>query len=145
MGLKYTGADNEEHMPYVIHRAPAGTHERFTAFLIEHFGGAFPTWLAPVQVKIICVSDTFMDYAKSLNKELRSKFVRSEIDLSSDSLNKKIRTNTKAKIPNLLIIGEKEVEDNSVTVRKFGVKEQDTINRDLFIENLLSDIKNRAL
>ena len=145
MGLKYTGADNEEHMPYVIHRAPAGTHERFTAFLIEHFGGAFPTWLAPIQVKIICVSDTFIDYAKSLNKELRSKFVRSEIDLSSDSLNKKIRTNTKQKIPNLLIIGEKEVEDNSVTVRKFGVKEQDTVNKDLFIENLLNDIKNRAL
>ena len=145
MNLSYIGADNEEHMPYIIHRAPAGTHERFTAFLIEHFGGAFPTWLAPVQVKIICVSDAFVDYAKEINSELRRNFVRAEIDLSSDSLNKKIRTNTKAKIPNLLIIGENEVNDRSVTLRKYGIKEQETLKKDDFINQLLEKIKTRSL
>jgi threonyl-tRNA synthetase len=145
MGLTYVGADNEEHMPYIIHRAPAGTHERFTAFLIEHFGGAFPTWLAPVQVKIICVSDAFIDYAKEINSELRRNFVRSEIDLSSDSLNKKIRTNTKSKIPNLLIIGENEVNDQSVTIRRYGIKEQETLNKSDFINQLLKKIKSRSL
>jgi threonyl-tRNA synthetase len=145
MDLKYTGADNEEHMPYIIHRAPAGTHERFTAFLIEHFGGAFPTWLAPVQVKIICVSDTFSEYAKEINKLLRAKFVRSEIDLSNDSLNKKIRTNTKAKVPNILILGEKEMSDNTVTLRRFGVKEQLTIDKEEFITYITSKILNREL
>ena len=145
MNLSYIGADNEEHMPYIIHRAPAGTHERFTAFLIEHFGGAFPTWLAPVQVKIICVSDAFVDYAKEINSELRRNFVRAEIDLSSDSLNKKIRTNTKAKIPNLLIIGENEVNDQSVTLRRYGIKEQETLRKDDFIGQLLKKIKTRSL
>ncbi len=145
MNLSYIGTDNEEHMPYIIHRAPAGTHERFTAFLIEHFGGAFPTWLAPVQVKIICVSDAFVDYAKEINSELRRNFVRAEIDLSSDSLNKKIRTNTKAKIPNLLIIGENEVNDKSVTLRRYGIKEQETLKKDDFINQILEKIKTRSL
>ena len=145
MNLSYVGADNEEHMPYIIHRAPAGTHERFTAFLIEHFGGAFPTWLAPVQVKIICVSDTFLDYAKEINAELRRSFVRSEVDFSNDSLNKKIRTNTKAKIPNLIIIGENEVNDKTVTIRKFGVKEQVTIKKEEFVTQLIEKIKTRSL
>ena len=130
LNLKYIGADNQEHTPYCIHRAPAGTHERFIAFLIEHFGGAFPTWLAPVQVKILPISDAFMDYAKELEQELRSNFVRVEIDYSGDSFNKKIRNNTKAKIPNLIIIGKKKLITNEVTVRRFGIKEQETISKE---------------
>ena len=145
MNLKYTGSDNEEHMPYVIHRAPAGTHERFTAFLIEHFGGAFPTWLAPVQVKIICVSEAFTEYGKEINKLLRSNFIRCEIDLSNDSLNKKIRTHTKAKIPNVLILGEKEVNENSVTLRRFGVQEQLTMGKNEFLAHLKNKISAREL
>ena len=145
MNLTYVGADNEEHMPYVIHRAPAGTHERFTAFLIEHFGGAFPTWLAPVQVKIICVAENFQEYGKELHAELRRNFIRAEIDLSNDSLNKKIRNHTKAKIPNILILGEKEVNENTVTVRRFGIQEQQTISRDAFIQGILEKIKTRSL
>ena len=145
MNLKYTGADNEEHMPYIIHRAPAGTHERFTAFLIEHFGGAFPTWLAPIQVKIICVSDTFAEYGKEINKMLRTQFVRSEIDLSNDSLNKKIRTNTKAKVPNILILGEKEMSEQTVTLRRFGVQEQLTMGKDEFLKFIKDKISKREL
>ena len=145
MNLKYTGADNEEHMPYIIHRAPAGTHERFTAFLIEHFGGAFPTWLAPIQVKIICVSEAFVEYGKEINKLLRSNFIRSEIDLSNDSLNKKIRTNTKAKIPNILILGEKEATENTVTLRRFGVQEQLSMGKAEFTQYLCDKIKSREL
>ena len=145
MNLKYTGADNEEHMPYIIHRAPAGTHERFTAFLIEHFGGAFPTWLAPVQVKIICVSDTIAEYGKEINKMLRAQFVRSEIDLSNDSLNKKIRTNTKAKIPNILILGEKEMNEQAITLRRFGVQEQLTMGKNEFLTFIKDKISKREL
>jgi len=145
MNLKYTGADNEEHMPYIIHRAPAGTHERFTAFLIEHFGGAFPTWLAPTQVKIICVSEAFVNYGKEINQILRSNFIRSEIDVSNDSLNKKIRTHTKAKIPNILILGEKEMNENTVTLRRFGIQEQLSMSKEEFTTYLKTKIQNREL
>jgi len=145
MNLKYTGADNEEHMPYIIHRAPAGTHERFTAFLIEHFGGAFPTWLAPTQVKIICVSEAFVNYGKEINQILRSNFIRSEIDVSNDSLNKKIRTHTKAKIPNILILGEKEMNENTVTLRRFGIQEQLSMGKEEFTTYLKTKIQNREL
>lgn len=145
LDLKYTGADGKEHRPYIIHRAPAGTHERFVAFLIEHFGGAFPIWLAPVQVKFICVSDKFQEYAERLVGELRSQYVRAEIDTSEDSFNKKIRNNTKKKIPCLLIIGEKEVENEEVTVRRYGIKEQQTLKAVEFQDWIIEKIKTRAL
>jgi threonyl-tRNA synthetase len=143
LNLTYTGEDNLEHHPYVIHRAPASTHERFIAFLIEHFGGAFPTWLAPVQVKVLFVSEVFKSYAEDLVKEMRKHMIRAEIDDSGDSFNKKIRTNTKKKIPNILIIGEDEVSTSSVTLRRYGVKEQEKINKDQFIKNILEKIANR--
>jgi len=144
LNLTYTGEDNLEHHPYVIHRAPASTHERFIAFLIEHFGGAFPTWLAPVQVKVLFVSEVFKSYAEDLVKEMRKQMIRAELDDSGDSFNKKIRTNTKKKIPNILIIGEDEVSTNSVTLRRYGVKEQEKINKDQFIKNILEKINNRS-
>ena len=145
MDLCYTGSDNQEHRPYIIHRAPAGTHERFTAFLIEHFGGAFPMWLAPVQVKIIPVSENFLDYAQSLEAQLRGEFIRAEVDDSSDSLNKKIRTNTKAKIPALLIVGEKEKIDQTVTVRRYGIEQQETLAFGQFLAKTLESIKTRSI
>lgn len=145
LDLKYTDSENQEKRPYVIHRAPASTHERFIAFLIEHFGGAFPTWLAPVQVKIITVNPKFDEYAKSIVSDLRSQFVRIELDTSTDSLNKKIRTHTKKKIPNILIIGENEVENKSVTVRRYGVEKQETIELNQFKDWLMSEIKERKL
>jgi threonyl-tRNA synthetase len=126
-GLEFTGADGEIHKPVVIHRAPLGTHERFIAFLIEHFGGAFPTWMAPVQVKLIPISDNFMDYAKKLQADLFKNRIRVEIDDSSDSFNKKIRKAVTAKTPNMFILGEKEMENQAVTWRRYCVKEQQTL------------------
>lgn len=143
--LKYKGADGQEHRPYIIHRAPAGTHERFVAFLIEHFGGAFPLWLAPIQVRFISVSDKFNDYAQKLSDDLRMNFIRCDVDYGEDSFNKKIRTNTKAKIPCLIIIGEKEVINEEVTIRRYGIKEQKTIKFSEFKDWLLEKIKTRAL
>jgi threonyl-tRNA synthetase len=145
LGLTYTGSDNQQHTPYCIHRAPAGTHERFVAFLIEHFGGAFPTWMAPVQVRMIVVSEKFLNYAKKIESELLGQFVRVDIDLSEDSFNKKIRNNAKKKIPNLLIIGEKEVEENAVTLKRYGVKEQEFLPVEQFKSWLKEKIDTRAL
>lgn len=144
-GLVYTGADNKEHRPYIIHRAPLGTHERFVAFLIEHFGGAFPTWLAPVQVRVITVSDTFNDYGRKIVEELRSQMVRIELDDSSETMGKKIRTATKLKIPNLLILGEKEKVDQTITLRRYGIEAQKTLPLAEFYSWLKSEIQERKL
>ena len=145
LGMKYIGSDNKEHTPYVIHRAPASTHERFIAFLIEHFGGAFPTWLAPVQVKIITVNEQFDNYAQEIVDDLRKKYYRVELDKTTDSLNKKIKNASKMKIPNILIIGNNEVQDNTVTLRQHGLKEQKTIPLDEFKHWIKLQIESRVL
>jgi threonyl-tRNA synthetase len=126
-GLTYQGADNREHRPYVIHRAPLGTHERFIAFLLEHYGGAFPTWLAPVQVRSITVADRFRDYAENLTAALRSDGVRAEVDPGEMSMGKAIRAAVTRKIPNVLVIGDREAAEEQVTLRRYGVKEQETM------------------
>ncbi len=144
LGLTYVGADNSEHTPYCIHRAPLGTHERFIAFLIEHYGGAFPTWLAPVQVRLITVADRFDEYAEKIRDELRGHMVRVDIEPSGDTVSKKIRNASKQKIPNVLVIGEREVADGTVTLRRFGVKEQETMSVAAFTERLLAAIRGRS-
>lgn len=144
LGLVYTGSDDQDHHPYVIHRAPLGTHERFIAFLIEHYGGAFPTWLSPVQVRMLCVADRFRPYAQALADDLRNQFVRAEIDTSGDRLGKMVRSATKQKIPNLLIIGEQEVADGTVTLRCFGSREQQTMPVAAFTDRLLRTIATRS-
>ncbi len=145
LDLKYIGPDGEEHVPYCIHRAPFSTHERFVAFLIEHFGGAFPTWLAPVQVQVLTVSEQFDEYAQRIINELRSEFVRAELGSSSDTVSKKIREGTTRKIPNLLIVGEREAAANEVTLRRYGVREQTTMPLATFKEKLRETIDSRAL
>jgi threonyl-tRNA synthetase len=145
LGMSYVGKDNLEHRPYIIHRAPAGTHERFVAFLIEHFAGAFPLWLAPVQVCLIPVAEKFVEYCEKINKQLRSQFIRSQIDLSGDSFNKKIRNNAKKKIPCLLIVGEKEQAEESVTLRYYGVKEQQVMKVQAFEAWLKKHIAEKTL
>jgi threonyl-tRNA synthetase len=144
MGLTYTGSDGEVHTPYCIHRAPFSTHERMVAFLIEHFGGAFPTWLAPIQVQLLTVSEQFDDYAKALVQRLRGQMVRAELAPSNDTLPKKIRQGATRKIPNLLIIGEREVEEGTVTLRRYGHRDQQTLTVDAFEQSLLQAIKERA-
>ena len=144
MGLKYTGSDGKEHVPYCIHRAPFSTHERMVAFLIEHYNGAFPTWLAPVQVQILTVSEQFDEYGKEIVAELRQNFVRAEMAPSNDTLPKKIRSGTTKKIPNLLIVGEREVADGTVTLRRYGQNKQETMASGLFVERLVDAIRRRS-
>lgn len=145
MGLKYIGADGAEHVPYCIHRAPFSTHERFVAFLIEHFSGAFPTWLAPLQVQLLTVSEQYDDYAKAIVERLRGHMIRAELAPSNDTLPKKIRQGTTQKIPNLLIVGEREAEEGTVTLRRYGHKDQHTMTIDAFERALLDTIKARSL
>ncbi|MBD90179.1 MAG: threonine--tRNA ligase [Deltaproteobacteria bacterium] len=144
MDLRYVGADNEEHRPYIIHRAPLGTHERFVAFLIEHYGGAFPTWLAPVQVRIVTVSDRFNEDAQKIVDGLRRHMIRAELDPSNETMGKKIRNAVTGKIPNVLIVGEQEVNDQTVTLRRYGIREQETMAIDAFETWVLDQIKTRA-
>jgi threonyl-tRNA synthetase len=144
LGLHYVGADNAEHRPYVIHRAPLGTHERFVAFLIEHYGGAFPTWLAPVQVRVVTVGERFDAYGAKLVSELRGQMVRAEMDPTADTMGKKIRNAVTSKIPNVLVVGEREMEDGTVTLRRYGVQEQETMAFAAFSERLLSAIRTRS-
>jgi threonyl-tRNA synthetase len=127
LALTYIGADNTEHRPYVIHRAPLGTHERFVAFLIEHYGGAFPTWLAPVQVRLVTVADRFDEYAHKIVDRLRSQMIRAELDDASETVSKKVRNAVTHKIPNVLVIGEREVADETVTLRLYGSRDQHTM------------------
>lgn len=145
MELAYIGADGEEHVPYCIHRAPFSTHERFVAFLIEHFGGAFPTWLAPLQVQVLTVSETYDNYANEVVAKLRGKMIRAELAPSNDTVPKKIREGTTRKIPNLLILGEREQADETVTLRRYGNREQHTMSVDAFVDAVCLTVSTRAL
>ena len=145
LGLAYVGADGEEHTPYCIHRAPLSTHERFVAILIEHFGCAFPTWLAPVQVQVVTVSDQFTEYANSLVSRLRAHFVRAELASAADTVSKKIRDGLTRKIPNLLIVGEREAQDGTVTLRRYGVRQQITLPFERFEAAVRDAIAGRRL
>jgi threonyl-tRNA synthetase len=145
LGLTFVGADGQPHPPYVIHRAPLGTHERFVAFLIEHFGAAFPTWLAPVQVRLVTVADRFNEYAQKLVDELRGDFVRAELDASQETVSKKVRNAVTSKIPNVLVIGEREVEDQSVTLRRYGSRDQFTMPFTEFHARLATAIATRSV
>jgi threonyl-tRNA synthetase len=143
--LSYTDADGLKKRPYMIHRALCGSMERFFAILIEHFGGAFPTWLAPVQAKIVPVNESCEAFANELSASLNSAGYRSEVDLAADSFNKKIRNAVTQKIPNILIVGNKEVETNSVTLRRYCVKDQITISVDAFKERLKKLVDGRVM
>lgn len=145
LGLEYKGSDGAMHMPWVIHRAPFSTHERMVAFLIEHFGGAFPTWLAPVQVQVITVADRFGDYGREVVARLRRNMVRAELADEGETVSRKIREGTTQKIPNLLVVGEREVEERSVTLRRYGVQQQVSMSLDDFEKALLDTIRERSL
>ncbi|MEN2031861.1 threonine--tRNA ligase [Staphylococcus hominis] len=140
--LSYIGSDGENHRPVVIHRGVVSTMERFVAFLTEETKGAFPTWLAPKQVEIIPVNvDLHYDYARNLQDELKSQGVRVEIDDRNEKMGYKIREAQMQKIPYQIVVGDKEVENNEVNVRKYGSQDQETIERDEFIWNLVDEIR----
>ena len=145
MNLTYTGPDGQDHTPFVIHRAPLSTHERFVAYLIEHFGGAFPTWLAPIQVQVLTVSEQFQPYGEEVVDRLRQHFVRAELGSSGDTVSKKVREGTIRKIPNLLVVGQREQEEQTVTLRRYGVREQLSLSLDEFEDRILKTIQSRSL
>ena len=122
--LTYAAKDGSQKRPYIIHRAPLSTHERLISFLIEMYGGAFPTWMAPVQVCIAPISEHFVAYAEEIERTLRDKLIRCEIDDSGDTFNKKIRRAVTRKIPNIWVIGEQETTKRSVTWRRYSAKDQ---------------------
>ncbi len=141
--LSYTNANNEPEIPLIIHRAPLGTHERFIGFLLEHYAGKFPLWLAPVQVKILPISDKFMDYAKTLLNDLKKADIRAEIDDRNEKIGKKIRDTELMKVPYMLVVGEKEMNENKVAVRKQGKGDAGTMDAAAFIAEAAAEIKER--
>lgn len=141
--MKYINESNQEERPVVIHRAPLSTHERFLSFLMEYYGGAFPVWCAPVQLCLIPVKDDCVAYAKEIQERLRREMFRVEVDESDASFNKKIRNNTVRKIPILGVIGMKEVEERTLTVRRYGIQQQECLPIDNFVKMLEDERKSR--
>ena len=144
-GLTYMDKDNQEKTPLCIHRAPLSTHERLIGFLLEHFAGAFPTWLAPVQVRVIGVSEKSADYAQKVTKELKQAGRRVELDLANESVGKKIRSAEMMKIPYMLVVGEKEAKAQSVSVRSYFSGDQGVMKLAKFAEKLATEVTARQL
>jgi threonyl-tRNA synthetase len=142
-GLTYINSAGKEQTPLCIHRAPLGTHERFIGFLIEHYNGAFPVWLAPVQVKLLPVGENHVSQCQKIAAELRNKFIRVEIDDANETIGNKIRKTEKEKIPYTLVIGDKEIGAGTVSVRKYGRKEIVSLPRDRFLAEVEKEIKER--
>ncbi len=142
--MVYVGADGKEHRPYMIHRALLGAWERFFGLLIEHYAGAFPVWLAPVQVKIIPVADRHNEPARKLEKEMKGQGIRAEVDDRSERMNQKIRQAQLEKIPYMVVIGDKEVAENTVSVRRRSGAQMPAQPAAVFIESLCKEIASRA-
>ena len=143
--LSYIGKDGEKHKPIVIHRAILGSIERFIGILTEHFAGKFPTWLAPVQVKILPISDKFMNYAKSVEEQLNGKNIRVELDDRAEKIGYKIREARNERVPYIMVIGEKEERENTVSLRSRKNGEEGSITLDNFISKVKDEIDNRLL
>jgi threonyl-tRNA synthetase len=143
-GLYYIGPDNKPHQPVMIHRAPFGSMERFIGILIEHFAGAFPLWLAPVQAIVLSISEKFAGYASKVAEMLRSAGIRVELDLSAEKIGAKIRTATLAKIPYLLIVGQREEAENTVSVRTRAGKDEGAVAVEDLIRRIQAEIQSRV-
>jgi len=141
--LSYIDEKGGKTNPVMVHRAILGSYERFLVLLIEHFAGAFPLWLSPVQARIIPVSEKFNDYGEKLLAEMKEGDIRVEIDRSDESLGKRIREAEKQKLPYMLIVGEKEEKDGTVSIRVRGMKDQENLKVDKLVERLLSEIKEK--
>ncbi|MCO5237529.1 MAG: threonine--tRNA ligase [Chitinophagaceae bacterium] len=142
--LEFTTKENTSETPLIIHRAPLGTHERFIGFLLEHYAGNFPVWLAPLQVKILPISDKYMDYAQNVLESLKKADIRAAIDDRPEKIGRKIRDTEMAKVPYMLIVGEKEKQEHQLSVRKHGHGDMGTKAVAAFIEEVIAEIKNRA-
>ena len=143
--LEYTGADGEKHRPIMIHRVVFGSIERFIGILIEHFAGAFPTWLAPVQVKILPISDKYADYSKEVLDKLTEAGIRAEMDTRSEKIGYKIREAQTQKIPYMLVVGQKEEEEKTVSVRSRFAGDEGASSVESFIESIQKEIEEKKL
>ncbi len=143
--LSFTNKDNHPEVPLIIHRAPLGTHERFIGFLLEHFAGKFPTWLAPLQVKILPISDKFMDYANTILQKLKNADIRVEIDDRNEKVGKKIRDTELARVPYMLVIGEKEMNEGKASIRRQGIGDLGAKDINEFITEISKEIKERSM
>ena len=141
---EYIGADGEKHRPIMIHRVVFGSIERFIGILIEYFAGAFPTWLSPVQVKVLPISDKYMDYAGKVLDDLKENGIRAEIDTRAEKIGYKIREARLQKIPYMLVVGAKEEEEGKVSVRSRFLGDEGAKDLDAFISDIKEEIKTRA-
>jgi threonyl-tRNA synthetase len=143
--LNFTNKDNEPETPLIIHRAPLGTHERFIGFLLEHYAGKFPVWIAPLQVKILPISEKFMPYAEQVLAEFKKAGVRVEIDDRNEKIGKKIRDTELMKVPYMLVIGEKEVAENKLSVRRQGKGDMGMLDKGAFLAQVVEEIEERKV
>lgn len=141
--LKFTNQNNEPEIPLIIHRAPLGTHERFIGFLLEHYAGKLPLWLSPMQVKILPISDKFLPYANTILQKLKNADIRAEIDDRNEKIGKKIRDTELARVPYMLVVGEKEMNENKAAVRRQGKGDLGVKGVDEFIAEAVAEIKER--
>ena len=141
--VEYIGEDGQKHRTIMIHRACFGSMERFIGILTEHYAGAFPTWMAPVQVKVLPISEKHVEYANQLAKQMCHDYVRVEVDDRNEKIGYKIRQAQMEKVPYMLVVGDKEMEDNSVNVRKHGGDELGTVPFDEFFNSIKIEIKER--
>ncbi len=143
-GLTYTGADNAEHQPVMIHRALFGSYERFIGIMIEHYGGEFPLWLAPVQAIVLPISERLNEYAESVRARLRAAGVRVELDDRGESVGRKIREAELRKIPNMLVVGDREAESDSVSLREHRGGDRGNVPVGEMVEMLLGETRARG-
>ncbi len=143
--LEYIGADGEKHRPIMIHRVAFGSIERFIGILIEHFAGAFPTWLAPVQVKVLPISDKFMDYARQVTEQLDQEGIRVELDVRSEKIGYKIREAQMQKVPYMLVVGQKEAEDGVAAVRSRFLGDEGQKPLEEFITSIKAEIESKEI
>ncbi len=142
---EFRDSEGKEERPYMLHRALLGSFERFIGLLIENYGGAFPVWLAPEQVKILAISDRHADYVNSLRDKMAAAGLRVEVDLDNETLGNKIRKATAYKIPYIAIVGDKEMENNKINVRIRGQKEPQDFDIDEFINRVVDEDKRKVI
>ena len=143
--LEYVGSDGEKHRPIVIHRVIFGSIERFIGILIEHFAGKFPTWLAPVQVKILPISDKFNDYAEKVRAELKKNKMRVEIDYRSEKIGYKIREARNERVPYIIVVGEKEENEKAISLRSRKNGDEGTLTLEELIRRIKFEVENKEL
>jgi threonyl-tRNA synthetase len=142
-GMSFIGVDNQAHRPYMIHRALLGSIERFFGMLIEHYAGAFPVWLAPVQAKVLSITDSQLEYAKGVRDRLLAAGIRTELDSRSEKVGFKIREAAMEKVPYILVVGDKEVQQNAVAVRERGGKDLGAMPLEEFIDKTQKEIREK--